>query len=334
MKKIFLVLPLLLSFHTEAKSLKVMQYNAENFFNTGFDEGTDDYTYLPLFLKHSLPGQAAYCETLKGNFRQACLNLDWTDEKFESKALNIAKVIRAFDASGRGPDVIVLEEVENEEVLKEIIKKGLPNLGYNYKVLIEGDDSRGIDVGVISRFPVISSKRYPIYVDGQRLDTRGITEVVLNVEGKKVAVYGNHWPSQNNPVTQRIESAKTLMKAADAMSADLVIALGDFNTIPKDTPSPFAFLTNFIDSEKEARKLNPSLHPGTHYFRGEWTSLDKIFVHKSSRLQADYKTYRIVKEPFMMTTDAQSGQSIPLRSDANRGTGFSDHLPIGIEFIY
>ncbi len=335
MKQFLLAAIILLPQVVFAKSLKVMAYNAENFFDTLHNPKTQDFTYLPLSLKQSLPGHAQYCQSMsEGFYKDQCLNLDWTEAKFTKKVINISKVIKAFDKNGKGPDVLVLEEIENADVLKKLVTKGLDKLGYNHKILIEGDDSRGIDVAVVSKFPVISSKHHPLVINGTRLDTRGILEVTLDVEGSKVVVFANHWPSQSNPASERVASAKLLSSVASKLKADLIIAMGDFNTLDTDIPYPFDSLKYFIDAETEARKLNIDLKPGTHFYKGGWASLDRIFVFQDSALKPDYSKFKIIHEPFMMKIDSRTGESVPVRAEASTGEGFSDHLPLAMEFIY
>jgi endonuclease/exonuclease/phosphatase family metal-dependent hydrolase len=335
MKHILLALPFIFALSAEAKQLKVMQYNAENFFDTKFDQGTSDYTYLPQSVKKTIKDHKAQCNKMGSDFFiKECLNLDWNETKFSKKAMNVAKVIRAYDDTGKGPDIVVLEEIENINVVNNIVSKGLSDLGYVTKVLIEGDDTRGIDVAIISKFPVISSKRYPIVFNGVKLDTRGILEVVLNVGGKKVVVFANHWPSQSNPTDHRIASAKVLATAAENARADLVIAAGDFNTLDNERPHPFVAFKNFEDGEQEARHLGVEMIGGTHFYKGEWHSLDHIFILKNSTMKTDYPKFQIMNRSFMMKKDQRSGQMIPYRSDANSGEGFSDHLPMGVEFTY
>lgn len=318
----------------EARTFKVLQYNAENFFDTKFDEGTSDYTYLPQSVKRALPGHREYCESMTGFYREQCLNLDWSEAKFTKKIINISRVIKSYDQSGKGPDVVVFQEVENVNALNKLVSKGLKGLGYQHQVLIEGDDSRGIDVGLISKYPVISSRHHSVYVNGERLDTRGILEVTLDVNGQDVVIFCNHWPSQGNPSSERVASAKLLTQLASQKNADLILAVGDFNTISKDSPYPFNYLDGFIDSEKEARKINPGLNPGTHFYKGEWDSLDRIFIYEGAGMKADYSAFDILTPSFMMKEDYHTGEMIPVRFDHETGEGYSDHLPVKIEFTY
>lgn len=335
MKQFLFAASLLLPLAVNAKTLKVMEYNVENFFDTKHDVGTQDYTYLPLSVKKSLPEHSKVCNSMSGDFyRNECLNLDWNEAKFTKKIINISKVIKAFDKTGKGPDVLVLEEVENINVLNKLVTKGLDKLGYAHKVLIEGDDSRGIDVAVISKFPVISSKHHPLIINGVKQDTRGMLEVSLDVEGSTVVVFANHWPSQSNPASERAASAKLLSDVASKVDADLILAMGDFNTLDSDVPYPFDHLNRFIDAEVEARKLDLDLKPGTHFYRGGWSSLDRIFIYENAALKAQFGKFQIINEPFMMKIDSRTGESVPVRAEAATGEGYSDHLPLAMEFTY
>jgi endonuclease/exonuclease/phosphatase family metal-dependent hydrolase len=333
MKHLFALAFFSLAASLYAQTFSIMQYNVENLFDTKFDLGTEDYTFLPLAVKKNLPGHQEYCHNLERG-REECKNLDWTEAKLFKKVQNIGRVIKAFDKTGRGPDVVVMQEVENIDVLRLLAARGLSGMGYQYISLIEGDDTRGIDVGLISKYPVISSKHHSLFVNGHKLDTRGILEVTLNINKKTVVIFVNHWPSQSNPVEQRIASAQLLETIAGAKIADLIVAAGDFNTLNSDRPTPFESMGSFVDAETLARKEGVVLPPGTHFFKGQWTSLDRIFIHKKSQIKAKISSFSIFHHDFIMTRDPRGSEIIPYRFGHQSGEGFSDHLPLGLSFIY
>lgn len=335
MKLILVLSVLVFSVFANAKNLTMMQYNAENLFDTTHDAGTEDWTYLPLTTKHSIPEINQICARFgAAHHVQECLSMDWTEYKLAKKINNISRVIKSFDNTGKGPDIIVLQEIENKNVLNRLATRGLNGMGYQYQILIEGDDSRGIDVAVLSKYPVTLARRYPIFVNGIKLDTRGILEVNVAFENQNVVVYANHWPSQSNPTEHRVAAARLLTALANAQinRADLIVALGDFNTIKTDSPYPFNYLVDFIDTETEARKVQTNLNGGTHFYKGEWTSLDRIFIHKRSALKPLYSKFQIMNRPFMLKHDGQSGEMIPARFNFQTAEGFSDHLPLAMEF--
>ncbi|MCE3014041.1 MAG: endonuclease/exonuclease/phosphatase family protein [Proteobacteria bacterium] len=323
------------SFSLYAKPLKIMQYNIENSFDTTFDDGTDDFTYLPVATKRNMKGHADFCRSMGSPFyKDQCLNLDWNEAKFTKKLLGIARVIKSFDASGKGPDIIFVQEVENKNVLSKLVSKGLSGMGYQHIALLEGDDKRGIDVGIISRFPIVNSQIHSLIINGNRIDTRGILEVELQVEDQKVVLFNNHWPSQGNPTSHRVASAEQLSKLAErhTQTADLILAAGDFNTIESEVPYPLSFLKNFEDVVALARKAGYTLHPGTHFFRGEWGSLDRVFVHKASAIKPKLSTVEIMNRDFVLKKE--QGTMVPNRFDFVTAEGFSDHLGIAVEFNY
>lgn len=326
MGKLLGIALLLFATNGQAKPISIMAYNVENLFDTQFDVGTDDYTWLPLSLKKQMPEHAAYCASMpEGMYKQECLTVNWTYNLYRQKLNNLSDVITSFDSHGLGPDVLIMEEVENLHVLKDLANLGLTGLGYRQAVLVEGDDSRGIDVGLITKYPVVGVKRHSVYLNGKKLNTRGILQVVINVRGKKLVVFGNHWPSQNNPPAERVVHAQLLSQLTAATTADLIVSVGDFNTTPDDNPHPYSYLKNMYDAEAVARQLNVPLNPGTHFYKKEWQSLDKIFVHKNSRVLPNWKSFRIGVQPWMMGADGG-----PQRFDRVKGTGYSDHLPVMI----
>ena len=350
MKNLFFILVtnlVLLGIVQAKTSFSLMTYNLENLFDTKHDNGKEDWTYLSLREKQANPLVKEYCESLDNEYyKKSCLELDWSQEVIDAKIANLSKVILNFE--GRGADVVVFQEIENINVMKELAKKGLAEAGYNYFSLVEGPDSRGIDVGIMSRYPIVKEKYHPISMKpySSRF-TRGILEVELELGTKSVTVFANHWPSQGNVDETRLAASLVLKKVALKSKSDLVIATGDFNTLHDDKPHGIKrnILPYFEDVEVKGRRNSKVVAKGTHWYKGVWESIDKIFVLKQSlksgESSVDYRSFEILFENFMLVdiewTDWDTGtvhqaKDIPRRFDTRNKEGFSDHLPVAVRF--
>jgi endonuclease/exonuclease/phosphatase family metal-dependent hydrolase len=86
-----------------------------------------------------------------------------TPPKPRAELEKLAATIRRLDA-----DVLALEEVENRFYLERFVRVLLPDMGYDNVVLVEGNNYRGIDVAILSRFPVgpVTSYRHLVFPDG------------------------------------------------------------------------------------------------------------------------------------------------------------------------
>jgi endonuclease/exonuclease/phosphatase family metal-dependent hydrolase len=337
---------ILFSFQASAKSFSIMTYNLENLFDTFHDKGKKDYTYMPLKIKKRSLEVQAYCAAIRNRwYRKSCLTLDWNMDTYKAKIKNLSRVILSFDR-GVGADIIVFQEVENISALQDLIKYGLAGHGYKYVSLIEGPDTRGIDVGMISRYPIQAEKLNIVDISraGRGRKTRGILETTFKIDSKLVTVFANHWPSQGNSDRTRLIASKVLAKAALASKSDVVMAMGDFNQTDSDSPHGINLniLPIFEDVEVLGRASSLETALGTHNHKGHWQSLDRIFVLKSSlknNIFIDYSSFDIVNENFMLKNNQwvnfdkgfEAGGLIPRRFNTNTLNGFSDHLPVGIK---
>lgn len=330
-----------------AKSISIMTYNAENLYDTKHDEGKSDWKWLSSEFKKTNPEARAYCES-QGSGQNFCFNYNWDQAAVDGKIKNLSRGIRAYHGN-KGPDIVVMEEVENILILQELVDKGLAGEGYNYVALIEGPDSRGIDIGIISRYPIIFQKLHPVDLagtTGAHRTTRGIFEVEIQVDNKVITVFGNHWPSQANEDDTRVRASEVLQNLIYKVETDLVIATGDFNTHPNDNPHAINLnvLPYFYDSEEILRRQVDYLNDGTHWYKGHWTSLDKIFFLKRSvdqkNIQVIWESYSIVNPSFLLKSYHEwvdehgvrrVARNIPKRFDLETMQGASDHLPVAIK---
>ena len=121
-------------------------------------------------------------------------------EKSEADTNAIASRIRdVMDA-----DVLAVQEVEHIEILKQFNRDDLGGL-YPHVALIEGNDPRMIDVGVLSKLPIgaITSHQTATHADDpdQRVFGRDLLEVeILDASGRKLfKLYNTHLKSHFVP---------------------------------------------------------------------------------------------------------------------------------------
>jgi len=86
-----------------------------------------------------------------------------TPRKPDDELRCLAGSIRAINA-----DVLCVQEVENRDALENFTRTMLMDMGYREVVSVESNDVRGIECGVLSRFPVgpVTSHRFRDFDDG------------------------------------------------------------------------------------------------------------------------------------------------------------------------
>jgi hypothetical protein len=156
-------------------------YNLENLFDTIDDPKTRDEDFTPNGRDH------------------------WTSDKYNHKLHNLAKVIADIGKkeTGTSPAVIGVAEVENRGVLEDLLKTP-PLAGQQYGMIhFDSPDRRGIDVALLYKkafFKPINFKKYPllIYDDntGRRIYTRDQLVVTGLLDGEKIHLIVDHWPSR------------------------------------------------------------------------------------------------------------------------------------------
>ena len=329
-------------------TLQVMFWNVENFFDWRNDSTTvSDMEFSAAGERH------------------------WTWKRFQAKANAFAKALFWVEAeTGRLPDVIGLEEVENAFVLRQVLQKtALRKLDYKY-VHYDSPDSRGIDVALLyrsSRLELLDSKPCHLFAADTVMATRDILLCVFKRAGPlvmpdplSIAVLVNHHPSKYGGAAESeprrriaVERLRFLADSLVAIGIDRIIAGGDFN----DTPDNPVF-----------GLLEPTLAPthmdlfrrgrGTIKYDGKWDLIDHIYVSPalvsapmsesatdSSLGDADQQMdnggnhpsacarMRIIRIPFLLTRDTVHSGEKPLRTYTGpRLTGgVSDHLPVLLE---
>ncbi len=192
---------------------------------------------------------------------------------------NTARVIAEVN-----PDILLCVEVENrptlqrfnDQVLKTQFERGFP-----HAMVIDGNDDRGIDVGVLSRYPINGMRSH---VDdrnpnGERTFSRDCPEYVVQLApGKAIVVLPNHFKSRRGgnggPVQERrlaqACAASAIASRAQEMSPFVLLG-GDLNDTPDSPALQPLWETGFVDVLDHASY--PADRPGTY---GTGRAGDKI----------------------------------------------------------
>ena len=329
-----------------ADSLQVMFWNVENFFDWRNDSTTvSDVEFSAAGERH------------------------WTWKRFQAKANAFAKAVFWVEAeTGRLPDIIGLEEVENAFVLRQVLQKtALRKLDYKY-VHYDSPDRRGIDVALLyrsSRLELLDSKPCHLFSADTVMATRDILLCVFRRVGPPVmpdspssvipgltgnlleerdrcpigvghdnvfAVLVNHHPSKYGGAAES-EPRRRIAVERLRFLADSLAAVGIDRIIAggdfNDAPDNPVF-----------GLLEPVLRPmhmdlfrrglGTIKFDGKWNLIDHIYV---SPALTPLSRMRILRIPFLLTRDTVHSGEKPLRTYTGpRHTGgVSDHLPVLLE---
>lgn len=206
---------------------------------------------------------------------------------------NSAQVVRDI-----APDVIGMVEVENRHALNQFSRRILPSVGgqpFDEIMLIDGNDERGIDVGLMARggYRLGWMRSHVDDVDerGLRIFSRDCPEYsVWTPSGAVVWVLVNHFKSKGYG-TQEASDRRRLQQAAAVRAAyerlrsegaENIAILGDLN----DTPDSEPLAPLLRDSDLKDIATHPAYHSdghvGTH---GRGSARDKIdYILLSPRL--------------------------------------------------
>jgi endonuclease/exonuclease/phosphatase family metal-dependent hydrolase len=322
-----------------AKNISIATYNVENLFDTLQDPGREDYTFLPLSFKKGNAEHKAACEKMTSAFyKDECLTEDWNEEKLALKMKRIANTVLSIN--GEGPDILLLQEVENLRVLNILNDDYLSAAGYKTVVLLEGDDVRGIDVGLLSRLPLAGKPilhRIPFAPDSSKADwkaplTRGILEVPLKLpNGDRMVTMTFHFPSQGAPVQQRQDAVQFLNSLMAQKNPDTVVVAGGDSNISSSEEAIHHLQSDVLGAQWKVGHMEGCKGClGTEVYRDVWSFFDILLFSPSLGVQgtAPYQlapdSIRVVKEgKYQLRMDGT-----PSRFDDKSGLGVSDHLPM------
>jgi endonuclease/exonuclease/phosphatase family metal-dependent hydrolase len=320
------------------RSLDIMTFNVENLFDNVDDPEKDDETFLALADKQGDEHRAGCAAIEVRSWREQCLDWDWNDGIIEQKLRVVADAILQV-ASGRGADIVALQEVENIGILERLRSGYLSSAGYLPAVLVEGKDLRGIDVAFLSRLPLAGPPiLHAIDFDGiaaERVaDTRGILQADFQLpDGSVLTGFAVHFPAPFHPTEMREMAYAQLNRLLEGLPADRpAFAAGDFNTTSSENQSKDLLGRLVRPHWTVAHELGCAACSGTQYYAPDdsWSFLDMILWSPTRNRGVD-ATWRIRADSLWIAnkTAAQvSNDGTPARFTLPGGTGVSDHWPL------
>jgi endonuclease/exonuclease/phosphatase family metal-dependent hydrolase len=181
---------------------------------------------------------------------------------------NTGLVIKSVDA-----DIMMCVEAENRPTLDKFNSQVLgAELEFPYKhvMLVDGNDERGIDLGVLSDHNILDIRSHVDDVNGtgQRIFSRDSPEYMIELpNSNQLVVIPQHFKSKrggNSQTDINRRKAQVLRAAEIAESAlartPFVIVAGDFNDTPSNVLAPFT-ARGFEDIQ--GKFSYPNERPGT-----------------------------------------------------------------------
>jgi len=216
----------------------------------------------------------------------------------EVAMVNTARVIRDVNA-----DVLAIVEAESRPVLKKfhalmMEKLGLAQ-GYRHLMIIDGNDDRGIDVGLATHdgFPIGEMRSHvdDLKPDGNPIFSRDCPEYeVTTPTGARLVLLPNHFKSKfggNDPTSRakrlaQSEAVAGYYRRLIAEGVENVVVLGDLNDTPdSDELAPLLGGTDLRDvsehpkfTEFEFQANNGHRGIGTHRLGNDDSKIDYLLL--------------------------------------------------------
>ena len=287
------------------KSLKISQWNLQSF----FDSETSGNEYE--------------------DFRDKSL---WNSESYKDRLKRLSQAIKVIDA-----DVFIMEEVENEAVLKDIFNFLEVDTRYRklypYAAFARSQGSC-IGLAVMSRYPlgevkIHHVKSYDKFSSMPYL--RPILEVKVFCEDGTVCLFINHWKSRaggadKSEKWRKLQEKSLCYAMKNAIDrGDAVIAAGDFNRDVKEFRNKDGLISIGCLSDIKTPDMADTEDEGSYCYRGEWSLID------------NYYFYNIQMYPLKIEKDGPwyySEKRKPYAFNIRGGYGYSDHLPVSSAIVF
>lgn len=322
-----LILSCLMPDESETDSLTVMSWNVQNLFDAVSD-GNEYPEYDPS-------------------------RMEWNEQKMRIKLENLRDVLLALD--GGLPDILLLQEVENKNVL-EILNKEYLDGHYSFYDTWKDRDS-AIGCGILSTVvPDQIHLLFPGDYRGRAL--RPLAEIHFTIASEELIVINNHWKSRGGG---QLATEKGRLLSADLLCTRIrelrdeglrnIIVTGDLNGSSEDYRSGGAQCAqipieeifdipweNSLIISSDSRDINMESSrvilfspwtdmdsEGSYFYQNRWMKLDHFLLDQGL---LDQKGLEYKDSSCIILPDNSNDQGQPLVWESWREAGCSDHFPL------
>ena len=204
----------------------------------------------------------------------------------ETAVMNTGRVLKEVD-----PHILAVVEAEHRIALKQFsdyVLRRLEGVPYPYVMLIDGNDDRGIDVGLMTRagYEIVLMRSHIHDLDGggKAIFSRDCPEYLVRTpEGEEIWILPNHFKSKfggdnaqakAKRTAQAVRTAEIYRNLIDEGHQNVVV-LGDLNDTPDSAPLRPLLVDTDLKDVSEHRKFDTGDFPGKGTF-GNGSDKNKI----------------------------------------------------------
>lgn len=265
--------------------------------------------------------------------------IEFKRDKFsETTRLNTVKVLKEVKA-----DVQCLVEVEDRQTMDSFNTELMGTKKFPFNILIDGNDPRGIDVGLLSRFPVKNIRTH--IFDKEKTTSRSFIfsrdclEIELELPGNKpLHILCNHFKSKGFSLSQadadkrrklQSDEVKKILAKNYDLKNDMVVVLGDFNDTPDSAPLKDLLNTQNLFDVLQLKFGNDNDKRYTYFFKKKM-QIDFILVSKP--LKEIFKDAGIERRGMFELNDISGGLEKRFDTVTAVSNAASDHAAVWADF--
>jgi endonuclease/exonuclease/phosphatase family metal-dependent hydrolase len=289
------------------------------------------------------------------------LTLTFDGDQFKVRTF-VGRLVRAKDADDTievarrikevmDADVLAVQEVEHINILKQFNRDHLDNL-YPHIALVEGNDQRLIDVGVMSKLPLgpIVSHQTAVHPDepGKRVFSRDLiqVEIVKDNGDKLLTIYNTHLKSHFVPFNQdpvagaeaaderRQRQAETISRIISRMERpnSKFVLTGDMND-PPDSAFLKPMLTvdgqQLVNALASATETRPAKNETAGQGPGPQSGVP--WTHRFNPPGPEFPRYELLDQIWLSPALADKFEGATIDRRTKHGGDGSDHDPAWID---